>query len=201
MIRLSKMADYGIVLLTYVAQWGNGHLVTARDLAERSGLPLPTVSKVVKTLARGGLLKSHRGVHGGYSLARAAHGISVIDVVDAMEGPVSMTACTGGARARCSLLSTCPTRGAWASMNARVRDALATMTLNDMHGAGVPRPGRPPGAARDARTGAGASVTTRAGINADAAAHAKAPRRRPPAGPAAAPATPHAARTAHRSAP
>lgn len=144
MIRLSKMADYGIVLLTYVAQRGPGDLATARDLAERSGLPLPTVSKVVKTLARGGLLKSHRGVHGGYSLARAPKAISVVDVIDAMEGPVAMTACTGETRARCSLLSTCPTRGAWALMNARVKDALATMSLDDMRGAAASRLPRAP---------------------------------------------------------
>ena len=147
MIRLSKMADYGIVLLTYVAQLRPGALATARDLAERSGLPMPTVSKVVKTLARGGLLHSHRGVHGGYSLARAASAISVVDVIDAMEGPVAMTACTRTARLRYSLLSTCPTRSAWATVNRRVEEALASMTLDDMRNASAsasaPPPSRP----------------------------------------------------------
>lgn len=137
MIRLSKMADYGIVLLAYVAQGELGQVCTARDLAQASGLPMPTVAKVVKTLARAGLLVSHRGVHGGYSLARSADAISVVDVIDAMEGPVAMTACTRprrrpGASLGCGLLATCPTRGAWAQINRRVKDALSTMTLHEM---------------------------------------------------------------------
>lgn len=136
MIRLSKMADYAIVVLTYMATDAIGTVATARDLANASGLPLPTVSKVVKMLGRAGLLHGHRGVRGGYSLARAASAISVIDIIAAVEGPVALTRCTQPARANrgnvCQLTPTCPARDAWGLINRTVVRALQDLTLLDM---------------------------------------------------------------------
>ena len=93
MIRLSKLTDYGLVLMSYVARSGGG-LHTARGLAAESGLPLPTVSKVLKTLLQSGFLVSHRGINGGYNLARGAQEISVAEIIAALEGPIALTECS-----------------------------------------------------------------------------------------------------------
>ena len=135
MLRLSKMADYGILLLVRVAACEAGRVHTARDLAAYSRLPMTTVSKVVKSLARQGLLVSRRGMHGGYALARAAEAISVVDVIAAMEGPVALTACASHAGRGCELVSTCPTRAPWHRLNAIVVSTLAGVSLADMHAA------------------------------------------------------------------
>ena len=151
MIRLSNMADYALVLLTYVAgskTAGPAGVMTARSLASASGLPEPTVSKVLKQLAKAALLISRRGAGGGYALARPADTISVAEVLQAVEGPVALTRCTRhhpvaphkGSSLRqpparsdsCALWSTCPTRDAWGPVNEAVTAALAGLTLRDV---------------------------------------------------------------------
>lgn len=143
MLRLSKMADYGIVLLTYVAQgYGpQGEVSTARGLAEKSGLPLPTVSKVLKSLSRYGLLVAQRGKHGGYTLARAPEEISVVDMIKAVEGPIALTECSTHAPSLCELEGTCPVRSNWSRITSVVQGALQNLTLADMatpNGCGSP---------------------------------------------------------------
>ncbi|HVH88183.1 MAG TPA: Rrf2 family transcriptional regulator, partial [Terriglobales bacterium] len=93
MIRLQKLTDYGLVLMTCVARHHEQSLHTARDLAVESHLPLPTVSKLLKQLLQGGLLVSHRGIKGGYSLARPPQAISIAEIVAALEGPIALTEC------------------------------------------------------------------------------------------------------------
>ena len=132
MIRLSKLADYGIVLLTYVARDVDGRVYTARELADESRLPLPTVSKILKALCRGGLLVSHRGASGGYSLARPARDISVVDIIAAIEGPIAMTECSVTAPSLCDFEAACPVRSNWQRINDVVVRALAGLTLVDM---------------------------------------------------------------------
>ena len=97
MLRITRQSDYGIVLMTHLAA-GRGRsadapVLNARDLAGATNLPLPTVSKILKGLARGGLLVSHRGVKGGYSLARPPREISVEEIIRALEGPIAITEC------------------------------------------------------------------------------------------------------------
>lgn len=133
MIRLTKEADYGIMLLAQMAERPLGRIHTARQAAEWSGLPLPMVSKILRTLARGDLLASHRGVTGGYSLHRAIAEISVADVVRAMEGPISMVQC-GSTPGVCDHEAVCPTRLNWARINEVVENALARVTLAEMTG-------------------------------------------------------------------
>ena len=132
MIRLSKLTDYGIVLLSYVAQRSLGEMITARSLSEESRLPLPTVSKILKMLSRAGLLVSHRGNKGGYTLSRAAADISIADVISAIEGPLALTECSSAAPVLCELEDTCPSRKNWKKINEAVGDALAALTLLDM---------------------------------------------------------------------
>lgn len=129
MLRLSKLTDYAIVLLGHLAHDASTPW-TARTLADRSKLPLPTVSKVLKTLQRAGLLDSQRGVSGGYALARPAEQINVADVIAAIDGPIALTECVESRS--CDLEPSCPTRSHWARINDAVRAALEGLTIRDM---------------------------------------------------------------------
>ena len=132
MIRLSKLADYGIVLMTYMARPQELVVHNARGLAERAGLPYPTVSKILKALSRAGLVVAQRGKQGGYALARPSRAISVLEVLAAIEGPVTLTECDAHAPGLCELEPTCPVRSNWAIISGTVRDALQRLSLHDM---------------------------------------------------------------------
>src|SRR5437588_9938330 len=97
MIRLGKLTDYGLVLMSYVAEGGEQGLHTARGLAAQSKLPLPTVSKLLKVLLQSGFLVSHRGHTGGYSLAPTTHSLSGAEFSSAIHGPTGLTGCTAAA--------------------------------------------------------------------------------------------------------
>jgi FeS assembly SUF system regulator len=130
MLRLSKLADYGIVVMTYLAQ-EPGRVRAATEVAEATRVALPTVSKVLKLLSRDQLLLSVRGARGGYRLARAPGAISVTDVIHALEGPLAMTECTS-TTGSCSQEPYCAVRGNWQRINETVYRALAQVTLADM---------------------------------------------------------------------
>jgi FeS assembly SUF system regulator len=133
MLRISKIADYGIVLTTRMARVAGGHPRAVRDLAAETGIPQPTASKVLKGLARQGLVESHRGAHGGYRLARTAEQISVADVISALEGPIAVTECTSSVESgQCDHEGVCEVQVSWQQINAAVRGALASVTLADM---------------------------------------------------------------------
>jgi FeS assembly SUF system regulator len=131
MIRLSRITDYGIVLLVELARSPEGEARNARHLAAAAELPAPIVSKVLKTLAREGLLASQRGSKGGYSLARDATEITVPDMVTALEGPISLTECATHPGA-CLQESNCRVREPWQRINAVVHSALEKITLADL---------------------------------------------------------------------
>ena len=131
MLRLSKMNDYAVVVLGHMAA-RQGGLVAAPEVAEATGLPASTVSQVLKKLAHAGLVVSHRGAHGGYALGRPPAAISVADLVEALEGPVALTACVEGADGECEVETLCPLRGSWNRVNAAIRAALEGVTLADM---------------------------------------------------------------------
>ncbi len=132
MLRLSKLADYGIVLMSYIAEHHPQGPIAARTLAERSALPVPTVSKVLKALCRADLLLAHRGKQGGYTLGRAIKDISVADMISAIDGPISLTECGKHAPALCDLEPSCPVRQNWATITSRVRAALEGLSLADL---------------------------------------------------------------------
>jgi FeS assembly SUF system regulator len=132
MIRMTRHTDYGIVLLTRIAA-GSLHAVhAARDLARETRLPVPTVSKILKALAREGLLASHRGVKGGYSLARAATQITMADIIAALEGPIAMTDCLGDPPGTCEHEPFCQVQQNWRRINKIVMKALSSVTLAEM---------------------------------------------------------------------
>lgn len=130
MLRLSKLADYATVLMTAVAA-APERTHTGVELAERTHIPAPTVAKLLKTLTRGGLLESSRGAHGGYRLARAAEGITMADVILALEGPISITDCSNGGGS-CSIEHDCAARANWRLINQAIRQALEAVTLAQM---------------------------------------------------------------------
>jgi FeS assembly SUF system regulator len=131
MFRISKETDYGVLLLTLMARGPDSVSISARELSQRSGLPLPMVSKILKLLARGGVLSSQRGPKGGYALTRRPDRISVADVVAALEGPVSITECIEHP-GDCRQEATCGVRGNWAVINTVVREALSRVSLVEM---------------------------------------------------------------------
>ena len=132
MLRMSKMADYAALMLATMAEQPESHH-TAAELAEVTGISPPTVSKLLKTLGHADLLTSRRGVHGGYSLARAPAAISAVDVIEAIEGPLAVTECTISPGS-CDLEPTCQLSSQWQLLSVAVRKALAEVTLKDLIG-------------------------------------------------------------------
>ncbi len=130
MLRVTKLTDYATVVLTALAS-EPGTVLSAAGLAERAGLEIPTVAKVLKPLAQAGLVEGFRGATGGYRLARAPGAISLFEIVEAMEGPLGMTECSVHAGA-CGIESSCNVRANWRRINDVVAEALRGMTLAEM---------------------------------------------------------------------
>lgn len=131
MLKMTRETDYAVVLMTHIAQGREGEIHNAKVLAQETRLPLPIASKVLKSLARAGLLESHRGVNGGYSLARAASEISVADIVSALEGQFAINDCSGEL-SNCMLEDICTTRPSMQRINSAVYDALNGIALSEM---------------------------------------------------------------------
>lgn len=131
MIRLSRLTDYAIVIVAELAQTP-GQLQAAAGLADKTKIPEPTVAKVLKILARGGVLESARGVNGGYVVTRALDLISIGEVIAAMNGPTSLTACIEDEAEDCNIASTCLLRGRWGPLNTAIQNAFASVKLSDM---------------------------------------------------------------------
>lgn len=130
MLRISKLTDYGTVLLAELAT-SHQTVCSAADVANATGIALPTVSKLLKSLARSGLVNSTRGTNGGYQLARHPREISATDVIDALEGPVSITECSGS-DSQCEHEGVCSVGGAWQRINVAIRHVLDEVSLLDL---------------------------------------------------------------------
>jgi FeS assembly SUF system regulator len=131
MVRLGKLTDYGLVLMTCMGRSEGEAFRTARDLAAESKLPVSTVSKLLKELLQSGLLVSHRGTKGGYVLARDAHQISVVDIIAAIEGPMALTECSTEI-SLCAIEPCCPIKNNQRVINQAVRGVLEKITLSDL---------------------------------------------------------------------
>ena len=130
MMKVSKLADYAVVV---VATLGNkAERMNAAGIAKSSGLPEPTVAKVLKLLAKAGVVVSTQGPRGGYELGRAAEDITVLEVVKAVDGPISVVACVGAAEEDCDYETCCPVKGRWGAVNGAIHSALENVTLADM---------------------------------------------------------------------
>ena len=131
MIRLSNLADYAVVVMTAAAKCDDPRL-SAAAVAAHTGIPAPTVAKLMGTLARAGLLVSTRGVAGGFHLARTPAAISIAAIVEAVDGPIALTNCQDGETSACALTGSCAVRPHWAPINNAVRSALVAVTLADL---------------------------------------------------------------------
>jgi FeS assembly SUF system regulator len=130
MLRVGKLTDYGTLVMTSFARQPQ-RLQSANEIAAELGLALPTVSKVLKALVQHGLLVSHRGAKGGYSLAAAPEDISVAQIIAAIEGPIALTECSD-TTGICGQEPQCSVRSNWQRINIAVREALEQVTLADL---------------------------------------------------------------------
>jgi FeS assembly SUF system regulator len=131
MIRMTRLTDYGIMLLTLFARDAKSPMRSARDLSAEAHLPLPTVSKLLKVLARHELLEAHRGVKGGFRLARPAREITVSEIIQALEGPIGVTECSSH-DGQCDIERSCVVKSNWRKINTAVLEALGKITLEEM---------------------------------------------------------------------
>lgn len=131
MIKISRLADYAVVILETLAR-GDGSVMTASGLAMQSFLPEPTVAKILKMLAKAEIVESSRGAHGGYRLGAAPEDITVLAIIAAVDGPIALTACVDGKVDSCGFEGSCRVRGRWNMVNVSIRDALEGVTLADM---------------------------------------------------------------------
>ncbi|TNE40906.1 MAG: SUF system Fe-S cluster assembly regulator [Alphaproteobacteria bacterium] len=131
MIKLSKMTDYGVVIMSEMARQPD-RTMTAPDMSLFTGLPVPTAAKILRILAKSPFVSSQRGAHGGYTLTREPDEISIAEIVRAMEGPVAVTSCVDESGNDCSVEERCPMRGGWEKINRALNTALEEVTLADM---------------------------------------------------------------------
>ncbi|MBI3419302.1 MAG: SUF system Fe-S cluster assembly regulator [Proteobacteria bacterium] len=131
MLKLSKLTDYAVVLLTHIVR-REGVVATAPSLCEATHLPQPTVAKILKMLAHGGLLNAQRGASGGYVLAREARAISIAEIITVMDGPIHLTECADNDSHECQMSNTCAMHGRWNHVNHAIRTALQNVSLYDM---------------------------------------------------------------------
>jgi FeS assembly SUF system regulator len=138
MLRISRIADYGVVLGTRLAALvlegaPYDDVRSVRDLARETGIPQPTVSKILKQLVREGVVDSTRGARGGYRLAKRPEDVTVADVISALEGPIGVTECgPTDSHDDCELSGRCHVRGNWQRINEAIASALHQITLAEM---------------------------------------------------------------------
>ncbi len=138
MLRVSKLTDYAVVVLTRLSsQCGEGAVLTSPAIAAATGVPEPTVAKVLKALSTAGFVLSQRGARGGYRLLRPLETISVADVIGAIDGPIALTACVDGGSGGCEVHGVCAVKGRWDLVNDAIRQSLTAITLADMRDAGT----------------------------------------------------------------
>ena len=139
MLRLSKLTDYAVVVLIRLDDGRrDAALQTSPGISAVTGVPEPTVSKVLKALAGAELVVSQRGSRGGYRLSRPLGAISIADVISAIDGPIALTACVDGGAGSCEVQNICAVKGRWELVNDAIQAALTAITLADMQVASVP---------------------------------------------------------------
>ena len=132
MFKVNKLTDYATAVLIDMAS--HAQVRPTQTLSDSTGIPLPTVAKLMKHLVKSGLVISHRGVRGWYSLSRPACETSIADVIEAVEGPIALTACVDTSDEQCCYQSLCPASGKWNRVNRAVTSVLRDVTLAEMIG-------------------------------------------------------------------
>src|SRR5579872_2033988 len=132
MLRLSKKADYALMAMKHLAVRGDRGASSAREIAEQYGIPIELMAKVLQKLVRRGLLASHQGTRGGYQLARVPGQISVADVIQAIDGPVTVTACSTEDDGQCEQFAKCNVRDPLWKVRQRILSALGECTIAEL---------------------------------------------------------------------
>ena len=128
-MRLTHLADYAVVIMTAAARREAGARLSASELAQETGVPLPTTQKLMGRLAAEGLLTSARGAAGGFALARAAENITLADIVEAVEGPIALTMCSDANNHDCALDKVCHVKPHMGVVGNAIRGALGAVSL------------------------------------------------------------------------
>ena len=131
MLRLSKKSDYALMAMKHLATRCDAASASAREIAEQYDIPVELMAKVLQRLARRGLLTSHQGTRGGYRLSKAASAISVADIIQAIDGPLTVTACSSEAE-NCGQFAKCSVRDPLWRIKDRILSALATCSLQEV---------------------------------------------------------------------
>ena len=132
-MRLTHLADYAVVMMTAAARREPGERLSVAELSTETGVPLPTAQKLMGKLASAGLLNSARGAGGGFALARPGHEISLADVIEAVEGPIAMTQCSGSDEASdCALDAHCRVKPHMSIVSEAVRGALDSVSIESL---------------------------------------------------------------------
>lgn len=134
MIRLGRLTDYAVVLLAQMAR-EEMRVWSASELATITHLPQPTVAKVLKQLTKAHVITAQRGMAGGYKLANSPHDITILSIVEVMDGPIAITDCADGGDHSCAVERLCPLQSGWNIVNTTIRGALIQVTLASMIGA------------------------------------------------------------------
>ncbi|MFK8017228.1 MAG: SUF system Fe-S cluster assembly regulator [Gammaproteobacteria bacterium] len=132
---MSKMTDYGTLLLAHIAA-EPGRIFSASEIASETDLALPSVRKLLKTLSKSDLVSSYRGASGGYTLARPADQITAAQILDALEGPVTLTECSAS-DSQCRLQHSCGVGRSWQHINRLIRQSLEDVTLTQLSDTGT----------------------------------------------------------------
>tara|TARA_B000000441_G_C21576708_1_gene251851 strand:+ start:164 stop:616 length:453 start_codon:yes stop_codon:yes gene_type:complete len=130
-MKINKLTDYSIVILANLVAKDENAMYTAKELSEFSGIPLPTVTRILKMLSNKGILESQRGAQGGYELTKNSTEISVAEVIEAMEGPIALTECASD-DCGCAFEPSCAVGKPWQKINKAVNDVLRNISLSDM---------------------------------------------------------------------
>ncbi|PTQ10785.1 SUF system Fe-S cluster assembly regulator [Sphingomonas oleivorans] len=133
-MRLSSLTDYAVVMMSAAARHGCAERLSAASLSEETGVPLPTAQKLMGRLAAAGLLSSARGTGGGFALARDPGLITLAEIIEAVEGPIAMTACVENGRHDCGLEHDCRVKPHWSAVNSAVKGALGGVSLATLAG-------------------------------------------------------------------
>ena len=131
MLRLSKKADYALMAMKHLAMRSDAASASAREIAEQYDIPIELMAKVLQRLARRGLVTSHQGTRGGYRLSRSAGAISIADIIQAIDGPLTVTACSTEAE-NCGQFAKCSVRDPLWRIKDRILSALATCSLQEV---------------------------------------------------------------------
>lgn len=131
MFRLNRLTDYAVVVMSQMSL-RPGRMRNTTEIARISAVPLPTVAKILNALAKAELVVAQRGASGGYALSRPAKAIAVSEIIQALEGPIALTACVTGATETCDVEARCPLSGHWNKVNLAIKQALDKVSLEDI---------------------------------------------------------------------